>query len=171
MNEIRVPELISVIFLLFFLLRPLIKGLWALDGLVWLPFLSLFITIGIFPAYGFRPECVPLLVFESILNVFNIPALAAGISSGPNDDHRDRGLLFTIPALALLAVLAFTALYFSPVLDPAPVTGGVRTVTIRDEAKGRDYYLRVYRPVENDPAGTPDPAAGNAAGAVPAAPA
>jgi hypothetical protein len=170
MNEIGVPELISVIFLLFFLLRPLIKSFWALDGLAWLPFLSLFITIGIFPAYGFRPECIPLLVFELVLNVLNIPALVAGVSSRPNDDYRDRGLFFTIPALALLAVLAFTALYFSPVLDPALVTGGVRTVTVRDGMKGRDYYLRIYRPVEDDPAArAPVPAAENtAAGTVPA---
>jgi hypothetical protein len=172
MNEIRVPELISAVFLLFFLLRPLIKGLWALDGLVWLPFLGLFTIIGIFPAYGFRPECVPLLVFELAINILNIPALAAGVSSRPNDDYRDRGLFFTVPALALLAVLAFTALYFSPALDPAPVAGGVRTVTIRDGVRGREYYLRVYRPAEDDSAAPVSaPAAGNAAaGAGSAAP-
>jgi hypothetical protein len=146
MNEIRVPELISIVFLLFFLLRPLIKRFWALDGLTWLPFLSLFITIGIFPAYGFRPECIPLLVFELALNILNIPALAAGLSSRPNDDYRDRGLFFTVPALALLAVLAFAALHFSPVLDPASGAAGVHTVTIRDGARGREYYLRIYRP-------------------------
>ncbi|MDR1899978.1 MAG: hypothetical protein LBQ55_08230 [Treponema sp.] len=152
MYEIRIPELISVVFLLLSLLRPLIKGFWTLDGLIWLPFLSLTITIGIFPAYGLRPECIPLLVFALILNILNIPALAAGIASRPNDDYRDRNLFFTVPALVLLAAVSFTALYFSPVLDPAPAAEGLRTVTVRDEAKGREYYLRIYHPAETAPA-------------------
>jgi hypothetical protein len=174
MSEIRVSGLISVIFLFFSLLRPLVKGFWGLDGLMWLPLVSFFITIGIFPAYGLRPECIPLLVFELILNILNFPALIDGISSRPNDDYRDRGLFFTVPALVLLALLSFTALYFSPVLDPAPVTGGVCTVTIRDNTKDREYYLRIYRPAEDDPgAQIPAPVTGKAAigaaGTVPAA--
>jgi hypothetical protein len=61
-KEIWGPQALIVLFLVLPLFRPYAKTLWSSDGLGWLPFLALAIALGIFPAYGFRPECIPILV-------------------------------------------------------------------------------------------------------------
>ncbi|MDR0655688.1 MAG: hypothetical protein LBG22_05175, partial [Treponema sp.] len=85
MSEIWIPGLFALLFLLLSLLRPLFKRLWPLEGLAWLPLLSLAISLGIYPAYGFRPETLPLAGFEILLTILNIPAMASGAASRPND--------------------------------------------------------------------------------------
>lgn len=143
MREIWVPELIIAVFLVLYLIRPFCKGLWPVEGLVWLPLLSLAITIGIFPAYGFRSECIPLLFFELVLNIVNIPSLISSAVSVPNEDFRDRGPVFALPALVLLGGALLVMFAFSPKIPPG-LAAGVEIRKIRDEARNRDYILRIY---------------------------
>jgi hypothetical protein len=156
MNEIWAPEAIITIFIIFALLRPFFKRLWALEGLLWLPLAALCITIGIFPAYGFRPECVPLLIYEIIYNFLNIPLLISGAASRSNDDFRERGLFFTIPAFALFCAAALVMFAFSPRIPAGLTSVDIRTERIRDENRNRDYILRIYEPARTSRA----PAAG-----------
>jgi hypothetical protein len=101
--EIWIPEAIAVLFLALPLLRPFSKKLWPLDGLTFLPLVAFGITIGIFPAYGFRPECIPLLVF----------AFFASVASRHNDSFRDRGPLLTVCAFILLIAVTVPLFAFS----------------------------------------------------------
>jgi hypothetical protein len=101
--EIWIPEAMAVLFLALPLLRPFFKKLWPLDGLTFLPLVAFGIIIGIFPAYGFRPECVPLLVF----------AFFASVSSRHNDSFRDRGPLLTVCVFILLIGVTIPLFAFS----------------------------------------------------------
>ncbi|GHV50850.1 hypothetical protein AGMMS49579_05120 [Spirochaetia bacterium] len=141
MKEIWIPELISALFLLLFIFRPLIKGLWPLDGLNWFPLLALVITLGLFPAYGFRPECLPLLLYFAVLALLNLPSLH-------NDDFHDRGLGFILPAALLLVLAAAVALFFAP-MDPTEKVTAPNIVMVRDERQNRNYTLRIFGPAED----------------------
>jgi hypothetical protein len=152
MSEIWIPEIFALLFLLLPLLRPLFKRLWPLEGLAWLPLLGLAIGLGIYPAYGFRPETLPLVLFAVLLTILNIPAMASSAASRPNDAFRDRGIVFTAAALAFWAAAGALALGFSPQIPADLSVEGVRTLTIRDEGRGRDYFARIY-----DPPGGPRP--------------
>jgi hypothetical protein len=145
MMEIRILEGIALLFLFLSISRPLIKGLWPLEGLVWLPFLSLGITLGLYPAYGFRPETLPLVFFEILLVFFNLPAMGATLVLRPNDAYRDRSPFFTLSVLFFCAAAGVFALVFAP-KTPAIPPGEVRTLAVRDESRDRDYFLRIYRP-------------------------
>jgi hypothetical protein len=147
MREIWIPELLLILFLILSLVRPFFKGLWAQDGLSWLPLISLLITIGIFPAYGFRPELLPLLVFNVFFSIINIPNLIFSGASRPGDDFRDENPLFTFLALVLLVAVVFPVFAFSPRLPPAESgANSVQIEEIRDERRNRDYFLRIYGP-------------------------
>ncbi|MDR1318817.1 MAG: hypothetical protein LBJ90_04260 [Treponema sp.] len=156
MNEILVPEVIITIFIIFALLRPFFKRLWALEGLAWLPLAALCITIGIFPAYGFRPECIPLLIYEIIYNLFNIPLLVSGAASRSSGDFREKRSFFIIPAFALFCAAVLVMFVFSPRIPVGLTSAGIRTERIRDETRNRDYILRIYMPAGTNRA----PAAG-----------
>ncbi|MDR0623415.1 MAG: hypothetical protein LBG10_03200 [Treponema sp.] len=151
MREIWIPELIIFLFLLVSLLRPLFKALWPLGGLSWLPLLGVGITLGLYPAYGFRPESVPLLLFGLLLSILHIPAMVSSAGSRPNDDFRDRRLIFTLSGLVVLAAAGTVVFVFSPQISPDLTDAGVNTVEIRDEERNRLYFLRTYHP-----SGSPD---------------
>jgi len=156
--EIWVPEAMVVFFLALPLFRPFIKILWPLDGLVWLPLIALGITIGIFPAYGFRPECLPILVFAFVYNFANLSPLISSIASRPNDSFRDRGPLSIVCAFILLGAAAVPLFAFpSQVYEkPEEEIESVKELTITNRMVNvigmpyRNYSLRIYGPVQKN---------------------
>lgn len=143
MKEIWGPEFIITAFFVLYLIQPFVEKLQALDGLVWLPLLGLGICAGIFPAYGFRPECIPLLLFAIILNIKNLPALFFSASSRHAGNFRDRSLVSTVPALVFLALMLAIMFVFAPKTSTELSTGGVQIRKIQDKDRG-DYTLRIY---------------------------
>lgn len=151
--EIWIPELVAVLFLVLPLFRPFIKKLWYLDGLAWLPVIALVIIAGIFPAYGFRPECLPILLFTFVYSIANILPVISGVSSRSNDTFRDRGPLVTMLAFILLGAATFPMFAFSAKVDTR-LKGEVEFVEIIEAKKTRynagNYYIRVYGTVQAD---------------------
>jgi len=158
MIEIWVPEAMVVLFLALPLFRPFVKILWPLDGLVWLPLIALGIAIGIFPAYGFRPECLPILVFAFVYNFANLSSLVSSIVSRPDDSFRDRGLLSTVCAFVLLGAAAVPLFAFpSRVYEkPEGEVESVKELTVSNRMVNiigmpyRNYSLRIYGPVQKN---------------------
>jgi hypothetical protein len=146
MWELQALELLIALFLLLPLIRPFFKGLWAMDGLAVLPLLALGMGAGIFPAYGVRPECLPLILYTVFLNIANLGALGLVLRKLKNDDFRNRGIVATGCSVALLAAFAALAVCFAPSRDLALAGSGTRSATIRDEGRKVDLFLRVYEP-------------------------
>ncbi|MDR2177151.1 MAG: hypothetical protein LBP20_03810 [Treponema sp.] len=163
MQELRILICLVVLFQFFALVRPFIKGLQNIEGLSWLPLLALGIITAIFPAYGFRPECVPLLFYTIILSIINIPAIILYLGRFQNDIFLERRLVFTLSFIVLLILTAGIAFYFMPVRETTLEHRGIVTQTIRDRARNAELFLRIHtgkaRPA-NAPAGVqaPDPA-------------
>jgi hypothetical protein len=150
MQELGILIVLITFFLFLPLIRPFIKALWGINGLNWLPLLSLGIVAGLFPAFGFRPECIPLLVYTVIVNLINIPALVSTLSRLENDDFLERGVVFTFIAMVLLLLTGGIALYFLPRTDTV-LTGRAALISLRDSERNRDYYVRLYSGGTGDP--------------------
>jgi len=140
--EIWAPEAVVVLFLILSLCRPFVKALWPLDGLNWLPFIGLGIIVGIFFAYGFRPECIPLLVFTVIVIMVNVLFRR-------RNSFRHRNPLGIVCVLILLSVVAVPMFVFSPRINvkPKAESEDTRMVTIQGP-RGKNYMLRVYGDIE-----------------------
>ncbi|MDR2143866.1 MAG: hypothetical protein LBP29_05810 [Treponema sp.] len=143
--ELLILEFCAAVFLFLPVIRPIFKALWGLDGLVLLPVLSLGILVGIFPVYGFRPECVPLLIFALFTNIVNFGPLISIFSHMHNDDYRDKGLLYTAVNLAVFGFTLWIALYYSPPVDMA-LYEKAQTILLRDRSRNEDLWLRIYAP-------------------------
>ncbi|GHV29362.1 hypothetical protein AGMMS4952_14990 [Spirochaetia bacterium] len=151
MWELGVLELLIALFLFLPLIRPFVKRLWPMDGLAVLPLLALLIVIGLSPAYGIRPECIPLILYVIILNIANLPALGAVFRRLKNDNFRDRGPFSTGFLLGLLIAATVLAIYFVPSLDIHMADSGVRTHIAQDTGRNRNgrpvrLFLRIYQP-------------------------
>jgi hypothetical protein len=131
MREIWIPQLIASFFTLIFLIRPLFKGLWPLDGIAWFPLLSLGAALIIFPAYGFRPEYLPFTVYQGIVALISLRPLLAGARR----NIYGQSAVVTIPALVMLAFFTSLALWFAP-LDLPPA----ESRQLREEG----YTLRIF---------------------------
>ena len=135
---------LAVPFFSSFTRRSYRRGRRAQEGLAWLPLLALGITIGIYPAYGFRPECLPIMLFVLTVNVINLFSMHSG------------NIFYDYKPLALFGLVFLTAaalpmFIFSPRSYPRDITASVSVHRV--ELFNREYFIRVYEPAEN---GNPD---------------
>jgi len=145
--ETWVPELVAVVFLVLPLLRPFIKRLWHLDGLLWLPLIALAILIGIFPAYGFRPECLPMLIMALILSIANVVPFALGASRSYDSFH-DRRPFRAAGALILVVAAAVPMFAFSSRVNVMAKGEPVPVEEVKISHSTGDYFLRIYGEVQ-----------------------
>jgi hypothetical protein len=143
MQEIVVPELIMVFFLLLALIQPLFSKLRAFKGIMLLPLPALFITLGLFPAYGFRPEAVPLVVFSVIITLRRLPDILSTLRKDDTVEYGEGDRFSSLSPLVLLCAALVVAAVFAPVEPPAGASR-VYAFSAKDGA-GRDYFFRVYQ--------------------------
>ena len=149
-----IPKILITIFLFVSIIRPFIRKLKGMTGLVWLPFIALAICAAIIPAYGFRPEISLLFVYSL---VFCVISISRSKKRGRYKSIRGTlPILFVIPPLILLAVAAGLAFSFTPKRDTALSTQGV--ISLSD----RGYNIRIYTAISDTENGTEDGATANA---------
>jgi hypothetical protein len=142
--ELRILVFFAAFFLFLSIIRPLVRGLWKLDGLAACPLLAFGIMAGIFPAYGFRPECIPLLVFALFLIFANLPDLSALFYGLQSDSYRDRGLLFILTSGVVFACTLWVTLYFAPPVDMELFYESVETIQLQDSRRAAEFNVRIY---------------------------
>ena len=151
MQEIWIPESLITLFLFLHIIRPAIKQFRDIDGLAWLPLLSLLLAITLFPAYGFRPEIIPLLLYAAVLAALSI--IKHSSLSVKYRSYRKAKLIFVLPPLIILAAAVGIVFFFTPQRDTALSTEGVYTQRIKSGTAGdrgqAEYLIRVYTD-END---------------------
>ncbi|GMO48784.1 MAG: hypothetical protein Ta2G_05020 [Termitinemataceae bacterium] len=146
MQDLGILEILVTLFIFFYLSRPFFKGLWNIQGLVMLPSLALFTLVGIFFAYGFRPELVPLLVCILIINIKNSSEFFGMFTKLRNNDYLETGI---IPFLILFFMMLFsigTALYFTSDVPSDLTKDNITTITLTNKTDGSEYYVRIYDP-------------------------
>jgi len=141
MQEIWKPLALITFFLFLHIIRPYIKKLKVIDGLAWLPLLALLSTLALIPAYGFRPETIPLLLYSAVLTVAIFFKQLNGDIKFRN--FRKRKIIFIFFPLVLLAAAGATAFCFTPRKNLSLSTHGVHAYGIND------YSIRIYTD-END---------------------
>ena len=145
MQEIWIPEFIASFLLLLFIARPYFKKLGAVEGLAWLPLPAMLIIIALFPAYGFHPEIIPLLLFAAFMAIFGIQRQLS--EDNPFGNYRKVRNILAVPPLIILAAFAGTAFYFTPEKDTDLISEGiysVKAVSKTENAGEREYNIRVY---------------------------
>ena len=136
MREIWIPLALITLFIFLHIIRPGLKKLKTIDGLAWLPLLALISTLALIPAYGFRPETLPLLLYSAVLTVIVFFKQINGDIKF-RSFGKGRFVLIFFP-LVLLAAAGATAFYFTPQKDLSFSTLGVHTLN----ANG--YTIRIY---------------------------
>ena len=157
MQEIWIAELLITLFLFLHITRPVIKAFRSIEGLAWLPLAALVICLVLFPAYGFRPELIPLLLYSAILSGTGISGQLK--NNAKFDRYRKTWSIVSLAPLVLLAAAAGTAFYFTPQTDTAFQSQGVYTLAAfsgaaettagnsgEDESgsERREYFIRIY---------------------------
>jgi hypothetical protein len=145
MRDLRVLEILVCCLLFPPLVSPFVKTLRRVDGLNWLFPLTLLIVIAIFPAYGFRPECIPLFLCALSANIVRLVSYIRETRSSPDGTfNRRKPNPLRLLLLLFLFLSTAAALYFSPSQNTALIKDGVRTATLFDEARQTVFLARIY---------------------------
>ncbi|MDR2467530.1 MAG: hypothetical protein LBD22_01045 [Spirochaetaceae bacterium] len=142
MADLGILELLIACFLFMPLCKPYFKSLAKIDGFIWLPPLALFCSLALFPAYGFRPECIPLAIYAFINNCLSSRSFFASLTKLRYTDD-ERGPLYSILMLVFLVGTVFIAIRFLPLTDGKNLTAS-QTITVRDTLRNNEYYINIY---------------------------
>jgi hypothetical protein len=151
MIEIIVVESIIGIFLLLHIVRPYLNAFRKTDGFVFFPAIALFCCVAMIPAYGIRPECLPLFLFTIVYNVLYFPSVAAFFSRLKNYSDYDDRLPLSLLAVVLLAISLVAAFRFSP-RDERLVADAEKPqfFIMNDASRGIDLFVSRYQGSGND---------------------
>ncbi|MFP3090797.1 hypothetical protein LQZ21_10785 [Treponema sp. TIM-1] len=149
MGELRIIEGLIVFLIMLPLLRPFFIKLESIEGLFFLPPISFGISIAIFPAYGFRPECIPLLGYTFFLTLTYISPVFTVLKHSPLDIIPEKSPAFAIAAMVLLIPAAGIALFFAPVQGADLVSEGVYTRKVYNLPENTEFMLRIYGAGDN----------------------
>ena len=140
MQEILIPKALIAVFLLVSIIRPFIRELSAIKGLNLLPALAFFTCIVLLPAYGFRPELVPIFIFSLLITLTTASRRKRKVFS--SRAAANSSLFSLLARMVLLIFSAWVMFAFTPRTETALVTSGVYSL------REGGFNIRVY--VENE---------------------
>jgi len=144
MQEIWIPLFFITLFLFLYTIRSSINKLRTIAGLTWFPLISFLTAILLFPAYGFRPEVIPLLIHAAILSIISISKNEK--DSSVYRSIKKTSIIRTLPPMIILAAAAGIAFYYTPQKDTSLAEQNVYSLKATDlSGTGeREYFIRIY---------------------------
>ncbi|MDR0539582.1 MAG: hypothetical protein LBG74_03645 [Spirochaetaceae bacterium] len=142
--DLGVLEILIIFFLFLPIIRPYVKSLWYVDGIVLLPLVAFFCTAGVFAAYGFRPECIPLLIYIIIINITNTNALFSYLMHLRGVGFIDKKVIVFFISIFCLGAAAACAVFFLPMRPSTLITENTQNINLADNETGYEYTARIY---------------------------
>lgn len=141
-------ELLVGALLLLAAARPFVKAFRGVAGLTFLPFLATAVCLAVFPAFGFRPELVPLGLVALAMALGSLPRVADLLNGLRTDDYGDAKPARLAVGLPLVIAAAAFAVAFAPRADYGAPDARVafHERELADAARGATLRLRVYPP-------------------------
>ncbi|MDR2510216.1 MAG: hypothetical protein LBC77_06190 [Spirochaetaceae bacterium] len=143
MPDLGILEILIAFFLFMPLCRPYLKSFAMIDGFAWFPPIALLCTAALFPAFGMRPECLPLLVYAVICNIINTRSLSASISKLRYSADAERSPVYFVIMLICLVAAVGIAVYFLPYAE-ARLVDTAREFRVISASNQNEYTVRVY---------------------------
>jgi len=144
MHEMAIITLLLGILLFISLIRPFLKVFRGIDGMAFIPGLAFGLSLALYPAYGFRPELLPLILLSLLMLIRSLPRIGAMIRRLRTDDYGEGNIFFLAIGIVCLTAAVGIALVFMPEpREPAP-DGAFAALTLRDESRQLDFPIRVY---------------------------
>ncbi len=131
MKDLALFEGCVSLFLLLFFLRPFVRALQGAKGVSFFPLIALGLGLLSIPAFGFRPESIPLYGVAVFACIRSLPELRQRTSR--NHGRIQGGVVIPIGILGLgfTALASLFALAFCPSVEPPDAVGDVESRTFK----------------------------------------
>ncbi|GMO31102.1 MAG: hypothetical protein Ta2F_06250 [Termitinemataceae bacterium] len=156
MQDLGIVEIIIAFFLFLYLIRPFFKSLRQVNGLVLFPPLALFCCVALFFVYGFRPECLPLLLSTLIINIANFPALSSIAAHLNNSDYMEQSIVTFLICFIISIASVVLALQYAPLVPDVLLTEKITSINLKNRTNAQngkrtsdELFVRIYDP-ENE---------------------
>ncbi len=151
MSDLRILEGIISVLLFLYIVRPFVRRFRGIDGLSVLPAVSLALAAGLFAAYGFRPEALPLAFFALVVFFGSVPRMFDIARKLRTDDYGERNPAVAVIGATALFLCAAFAVAFAPVGLDLPSPGSVSRFTARDSSRGVEVSFILESPAGAEP--------------------
>lgn len=118
MYDLFIIECLITLFTALAIIQPFIQPFRKIAGLAVLPIIAFLLSVLSLPAFGFRPELLPLSFLTFTFSVGSIPHLSDMAQKLRTDDYDGRKLVSAIIKLVLLLCVAMFAFIFLPKVEP-----------------------------------------------------
>ncbi|HHU37078.1 MAG TPA: hypothetical protein GXZ47_07605 [Treponema sp.] len=142
MSDFFIGELLILLLLLPVVMRPFIRRLQGIRGIVFLPPVALTVCVLIIAGSGFLFSFTPLLVITLILFFAGIPRMARAIRSLETDWYSLPSAIFYGLFFLVFFIVAFAAFFFAPetaYLGSVPIIKEVNLERVSSTVNVRHY--------------------------------
>lgn len=146
MRDLLLLESLVGILLLLSVLRPLFKSFEGIRGLFLLPALAFIITVALFGVYGFRPECIPLLLLSLVLTLLYVPKVISTLLRLRTDDYGEVSLAGPLAGVVVVLFSLLVAVLYVPRVDNPGLIAGSKVLEIRESSGKLSLILHLFIP-------------------------
>lgn len=146
MRDLLLLESLVGILLLLSVLRPLFKSFEGIQGLFLLSPLALLITVGLFWVYGFRPECIPLLLASLVMTLLYVPKVIFILLRLRTDDYGEVSLAGPLVGTVVVLFSLFVAVLYVPRVDNPGRIAESTVLEVRDPSLKLSLILHLFIP-------------------------
>lgn len=146
MRDLLLLESLVGILLLLSVLRPLFKSFEGIRGLFLLPIVAFLITLGLFSVYGFRPECIPLLLLSLGLTLLYIPKVISTLLRLRTDDYGEVSLAGPLVGTVLVLFSIFVAVFYVPHVENPGLIAKSQVLEVKDNSGKLSLVLHLFIP-------------------------
>ena len=114
MSDLRIFESVISALLAIYILRPFVRNFRGVDGLSALPMVSFLLIAAAIPAFGFRPELVPLSLFAFFALLSSLPRMVDIARRLRTDDYGESKPLAAVLGMVFLCFSFAFAFLFPP---------------------------------------------------------
>jgi hypothetical protein len=114
LSDLRILETVIAGLLAIYIVRPFVRKFRDVDGLFAMPAISFLLAVAAVPAFGFRPELLPLSLFAFFAFLSSLPRLADVARRLRTDDYGESSPAAATALLLTLCVFFAFAFVFTP---------------------------------------------------------
>jgi len=146
MSDLFIGEILVLVLLLPVLFRPFFRRLQRIEGIPFLPLLSLFFCILLTAGAGLRLSLLPVFTFSFLMFLFGIPRLFCLLRKLPTDWYSPVSIVFSCLLMVVLVCSIWVSFRYIPEMPYIPASAVTVSSVTKAVAPGVNARFMIWEP-------------------------
>jgi len=146
MSDLFIGEILVLVLLLPVLFRPFFRRLQRIEGIPFLPLLSLIFCILVIAGAGLRISLLPVFAFSLLMFLFGLPRLFCLLRKLPTDWYSPASIVLNCFLMLVMVCSIWFSCRYIPEMPYIPASAVTVTSVMRDVAPGARARFTIWEP-------------------------